>query len=1341
VQDRPLRGHPPRSAILGPFLAALLLAHPVEARAEGGTGSIALTKSALPEEAPTSLFKAKLGSGSSDDAELLIKGSWQAALEGSFDLQAAEGGSFVFAAATPLLFTQSPDLSLDFLLFKRAFVEARVSEDVTEAKYAMGYRGGEGELLREARVGNAGVSFPSLPYLNFGEGSYRSFGASARIASGDFTGRAMLRYDQAQRVTKRFVGSSEITESEIAVNSFAKGLFMMTATRPAPNLVLYVQSVGGTLSGSDSNKYRKMDSGEYSYSSVTGLVSLGSAAKTRVLAYYSGSGSQSDAVTISGVGACDLLYVPPPDPSTGTLEPKLGVLNRYPTTATSSTAEAFIRNPSSGSRDEAFQAVIDSSGYVIVTRTDAASPSAGEGYRQPFASSKYADMAWLYTTDFDYDKKSSGYAPVYTRKIVVRTFSSATSIIIDKDFVAGTIEVTRDGVPDYAFSADSATGTLSFTIPPSSAEEVVVTYMRESSDRKSGSLVGALGGFWNFGPSENAWAALGGTWSLPGSSYTSDSAANPGSLNLTLGEKGGAGKLSHSLALAGRYSREDSTGTYRIEGMESTTDYACSFRPDSSTSGYTAVEISESDLIKSFPTLIGTLHSDGSTQKALKLSSGSSPSSKASFYKVEATPTYTSFKTFSFFAKLPLGASLDLKLDDGSSSSPQSSVEIGLPTLADESEAGIWRRYLLRYDAGDATVYVQDAEGGTLAAVTGASSVSPNLLSAGARLVVTVCLPASSSAWIDEVLLEESDGAASALFTGEASYDGSGLRLAAGTLPILSGLKAGADLQGALSSSPYASGGTSASIGLGFIELGGKARTVLSAEKDPSFRAGHSISLPTFSFPLKAKDEFDLDPSSGAFGRSDTANFNLDKVLSLEAAQSATWTPAATILDYGMLTQLWRGKLVAGPSWLTAAVEAKNRARPSDAPSIGANYGSAWIGSYDYLQPAYESDSDLREASGSLALAYGSGKQFLSLSLAESATPQSTGGGLRDDAYSLRLSVPVDFGPLSVEPYYKRAWTDQRTGATEGLVQDMSAAIGEIEAMPILYSSSVFSELASEQLATDFATQSKVSGLALPSATYVPETGLSISRHYGSNWYDVLVPASILFSYARDLARSSDTVTDTGVWTTNSKFAAINLFGSMGSHPLGLPFDSDEYLSTLQTAYKVPRDGSSTSLSIQSHSLTTFYAGAADQLDAENTLTYTGTPQSLAWSDVAGFSLSRRLEHHWLLDLFGLVTRNSASRKAGGEEPTFASGYLADLAERTPVMRSTISLKGGLSGVSSDAAAYSPGWTVSEGYEAKLTVPERLTFKLYGSLAQSRDASTKVTTLGFKVGVGATVSF
>lgn len=1343
------------------------------ARAEGALDSaFPRLSSALPVEAPSSIFDAKLGDGPDADAQLLVSGSWSATLLSSLDFQSTRGSALSLSTSQPILFTQDPSLALSFLLYKKIFVDAEVSSDIAKAKYSAGYRGGEGELVREFRLGNDSISFPSLPYLSFGSGSYRSFGASLLVGDDKFAGKAMLRYDQAERTEKRFIGSTEISDATIAASGFISGKYFLSYAAPVTNLVVYVQSSSGTLSGSDGKLYRQLSSDEYSYTASTGLIALSTAATTRVAAYYSGGSGSGKGGTDYFIKVdsldCDLLYDPPDsDHTSPTLDPKLQVLCRYATTAAASSAVAYVKNVSAAKEDALFDVAIDDSGYVEVTRSGIGASSLSatdtvqrQAYRQPFAAQGYGDMAWIYTTDFDSDANTS-YAPSYTRSVVVRGFSSASTITIDSNFVPGSVEVTRDGLPDYSFSVNEDTGVVTLLPAPSASEEIVVSYMREDSERKSGLLVGALGGFWDLGEGKSAWAALGSTWSVPGSSYSSGGSSSPGSVALSAGAKDTLGDFRSSLALAGRYQREDSTGLYRIEGMESSSSYATSFRYadyDSVTASsvtetyFTATERADSDLADSFPSLVSSLHTDGTTQKALKIVAGSGATSSmtAEYYKVEDSVEYDSYQTFSFYAKLPTDAALTVKLDDGAAS-PTTSVGIVVPAGSGD---GSWKRYILHYGKGDASVYVQSSSSGGEKLLGGASSTSPAVSSSGSRLVISVSsLAAGEVAWIDEVCLSDSVGSAALLAQARASYANADWKLGPALSPILSDLAASAYAQGAYASSSYAAGGggiktTLSAWGFPLARLGLDASAKLSSGS-PSFSGGHSITLPAASFPVQVADSFDYDPSSGAFGRSNSLALAASRIASLSASQESAWTPASSSLEAGMLLQTWKAGLSLGPSLAALVLEAKNRSWPASAPApadSGSNYGRAWLSAYAYALPACEDSSDLREAKLSLSLKTPGAKEFFSASLGESSSPQSSTTGLRRDAAAARLSAPLALGGLAFAPYYSRSWKDKRSGKTDGMLEDAAASLGDFSAVPVLYGSIPFQEFFASSTLSDFSSQTEPSGTGLPLALYQPEAGFSLSREYGSAWYDFVLPAAMSFSYGRSLERESDTVTDDSVWSITAKLASINLFGSMGAYPIALGgrslFDSDEYLSTLQSTYTVPRDGGATSLDLLFHGLATLHMGAADTFDLESKATVADSPSSLAWSSSLEGKLSNRIVDHWLLGLFERALASAQPKPgADGKEASVVSQYLVDLGSREANFRRTIGLTAGLSGYRSDASSYLPGYAFAESYEAKITVPERLTLKLAAAFDQSLVASTQVFTLGFELSLNVVISF
>jgi hypothetical protein len=1295
----------------------------------GARPSYAETAAGLPAEAPSSLFEVELGGA---DAELLVQGSWEASLVAQAAIVAASGSDSDQSALQPLLFTQSPDLFLSFVLFKKYFVEARVLDDISEARYSFGYRGDETDTLKEVRIGNDKISFPELPFLSFGSGSYRSFGAQAKFETEGFQGHAMVRYDQATRTTKTFTGGSEITDTVIAAQNFVAGKWFYTAEGAAANLVVYVQSSSGTYTGTDGNKYRKLESGEYSYSATTGFVTLSRAAETRVAADYD---ERATADLSIGGHSCALFY--DPDQTTSSIDPYRQVLCRYSSTADPDESEAFVRDTSSDLKDSDYEARVDENGFVEVTQTD--HTAIDDDYARPFET----EMSWLYVTDFS-DDGPLDYAPAATKEIVVRTTSAVDSMTIDSDFIPGTVEVTRDGAPEYAFTVNSELSTVMLASSAGPYEVIKITYLRESSERKAGSLAAGLGGIWSLGEGRKVWTALGLRWAMPGLGYASADSSNPGSVTLTAGEEDKEGAFLHRAALAASYSRDETSGRYRVEGMEESGDYVTSFRPTSTStvSGtFVAEETTDSLLAKKFPSLVNKLHSDGTTQQALRLTD-SAAWDGVTMAKTVTCPPYDSFTSFSFFVMTSVSTgTVTVALDEGSGSSDKA-VSVALP-LSD-CPAGEWRRIVVRY--GDKNIYAQDEEDGDLVDIGDlAAFFDPSTTSS--RLTIKVeDAEADQEVWIDEVLLEDSVGQAALILMGELSYENKELRVGKGKLPLVSGLSIKADTSAAFQDESYASGGASIASTLGPLGLKLRARGTASADGEASMSGGHEILLPTASFPVVVKDIFDFDPDTGAFGKEDSLTFTARGVASLALTQSAAWTPGSQAV-LGILSQEWEGELSAVGDRFDLMATIANRARPSAGPDLlGSGYGDAWLRTFSYLLPAFESDSDRRKESLSLNASLRPDAEVLSASFSTTAEPESDDAGLRRDAVSIRLAIPLVAGGASIAPYYKRTWSDKRDGTGRDVAGDINLAVSDVADFEPLYASIPFYDLAAPSLLSEFETASADSS----AATLAPETGIVFSREYGSAWYDLLLPASLAVAFRRELARSGDTITDSGIWEATLKAAAINLFGSMGAYPTSIPFQSDEYLVSITGSVTMIDGESSPRIKLQAQHLASFMSGESDKLEAENRVYVATTPSKREWSETLSLELTRRVQRHWLLDLYRIVipgTPSSISHAEGEQNVqeekrlSIVSRYLEDIAARKPNARNTFGLDAQVKRTVTDDEAYDPSWSLEEYYEAKLTVPERLTVSAKTEFSQEKDGEEETLTFGGSFTLSLTISF
>jgi len=160
--------------------------------------------------------KSELAAFQLRDAEvsLSVSGFWKGSLQGNLGFAAGPLGTYAVSPDSPVLFTQEADLTLDLWILKKWFVEASVLDNMDNLAFSTaraGYRGLPGEAVQYAGIGNTGLDFPVFPYLDLGGDSASSVGFYGNFAGGPFNFHALLRWDQAAREERTFVGGRERT--------------------------------------------------------------------------------------------------------------------------------------------------------------------------------------------------------------------------------------------------------------------------------------------------------------------------------------------------------------------------------------------------------------------------------------------------------------------------------------------------------------------------------------------------------------------------------------------------------------------------------------------------------------------------------------------------------------------------------------------------------------------------------------------------------------------------------------------------------------------------------------------------------------------------------------------------------------------------------------------------------------------------------------------------------------------------------------------------------------------------------------------------------------------------
>jgi hypothetical protein len=560
-------------------------------------------------EAPTTLFAVDAGSG---DVELNVDGSWKGEVVAAGGVKLTELGAQASLDDTPLLFTQTIDLTLSLLILDRWLVEASFLDDYDLNTYRAAYLGAPGERVQYVGVGNTGLDFPAFPYADLSGATPNSFGAYAAFGGGDLTVHALLRYDSATREEKVYVGTRERTVTDVSLSARLKGrAFVLPDDGLDAVPVVYLEDSGGNLSGSDGRKYRRATASEASASASLGMVGLASTPTKRVavayskstsspwvaslgsyasgngflgetqaafeavqagidLSRYPQSGGGNGAPAAISVGGTPALVVYEP----GSFSP-FELANRYgPPASAAADASADLVHSTSGAAipgysieetsTDAFSLETDgeddgtttTSGRIFaVTKDDA------PGRRSPAARFPLLEL-----DPYAYLPGGKGSGSDAALRFV--SYGGSGSYDIGTDVVAGSVVVTRSGLRDSFARFDPDSGTVTLSTPAGAGELVRISFLRNVQDRRFGSLAAGLGAVYTPDETFSARTALSLRWNVSGGAFTTSSESSPGTVMLSGGTAWNRENLQAELRGALYYENPDTTGLFRAAGME-----------------------------------------------------------------------------------------------------------------------------------------------------------------------------------------------------------------------------------------------------------------------------------------------------------------------------------------------------------------------------------------------------------------------------------------------------------------------------------------------------------------------------------------------------------------------------------------------------------------------------------------------------------------------------------------------------------------------------------------------------------------------------------------------------
>ncbi|MDR2144581.1 MAG: hypothetical protein LBP29_09450, partial [Treponema sp.] len=475
--------------------------------------------------------------------------------------------------------------------------------------YRAGYQGFPGETVQYVGVGNTGLDFPVFPYLDLGGDSPSSFGVYGRFGSGDLSFHSLVRYDAAAREERIFVGDRERSFSNLSPDKPLRHLSFVLPNAPVSTPVVYFEDKNGGLSGGG-RKWRLAAPSEYAASGINGIVELAREPTGMVAVSYTGGyamGSYGNATPGSGSGflkavqdhfdssrtSIQLWTYPQPGnsgstPGTVTIGGASALVIYEPGTFSPFERQSRYRSPSSASEDAALVRVSTGeriSGFELFSSESIVlSPDlplynlSGDASRRdifelvPAAGSgnqRSPESMWPLAEEYP-----EMYLPgkqAFTGDISIRftNYGPSGAYTIGTDVVPGSVQVYRGGILDSQVSYDPGSGTVQLASPVGFNEVIRITYLKRSEERRLGSLAAGVGLVYKPEGKPFSWeTALGLRWNVSQEAYTEEGATSPG----TVGFGGKAAwdydRLKASVSLGLGFEQPDTTGLYRVAGME-----------------------------------------------------------------------------------------------------------------------------------------------------------------------------------------------------------------------------------------------------------------------------------------------------------------------------------------------------------------------------------------------------------------------------------------------------------------------------------------------------------------------------------------------------------------------------------------------------------------------------------------------------------------------------------------------------------------------------------------------------------------------------------------------------
>lgn len=530
-----------------------------------------------------------------ENLELDIRGHWYSSVETGAGISGGYGNGFESTTESPV-FTQDVDMSIYFLLNRMWYFEADFADEFDTNTIAAGYIGNG--LLKHARIANRGITFPGeysihLFQKSIGGGENESPGFLLHFEGEKWKADTVLRYDMMQARSRTFYGDFAEDTQEIAISGYETGYkYELPAEAIRDIDAVFVESDSGSYRAGK-RKFRKLNTDEYIISVHEQTITFSDSAKASrtdsgelpaVLVTFrtkkqseiqNALGNWSDAGTFLGEVqsffgqnghsvdikryAYDFFTEISSDFALVLQSPAgfspFAVCSLYDVGATDIVNAAVISESTKTESAVYLAAVIDKEGgdenSLIELYADASSSAASS--RFPLAD-RFPGFYLGFPEDCD---------------LIIQTTSYTETVGYEIGTKAADVSVYINDIADTNARYDRDSGYVTPSVAVGAGDKVRIIWYEETGYSATGAVTGAAGFRYEFFPGLSADISTAGRWSYsPDSSYADASTASPAFAAVSSAVRYQSDSLEIEIAGALSAETDNTTGLYRILGMD-----------------------------------------------------------------------------------------------------------------------------------------------------------------------------------------------------------------------------------------------------------------------------------------------------------------------------------------------------------------------------------------------------------------------------------------------------------------------------------------------------------------------------------------------------------------------------------------------------------------------------------------------------------------------------------------------------------------------------------------------------------------------------------------------------